>query len=146
MESKETNTEETPPSSINPMQLDPIHTTFLDKLISTPCFPALQHAANSPTWEDYMIDKVTPIKATENFIPITTSDKHMLYAPWKLAVSIKIVGISHQILKNKLTTLWKTTEDLSLIDLGADFSLIKFTNKDNLDHVLHNGPWFVYNH
>lgn len=53
---------------------------------------------------------------------------------------------SHQILKNKLTTLWKNTEDLSLIDLGADFYLIKFTNEDNLTHVFHDGPWFVSNH
>lgn len=41
--------------------------------------------------------------------------------------------------------MWKPSEELSLMDLGHDYFLIKFTHEQNFLHAFHDGPWFVYN-
>lgn len=33
-----------------------------------------------------------------------------------------------------------------LIDLGSDYYILKFTNPENMNPVLSNGPWFLYRH
>lgn len=39
--------------------------------------------------------------------------------------------------------MWKPTEPLTLIDLGDDFYIAKFTNPENMQKALHSGSWFV---
>ncbi|KAM3382618.1 hypothetical protein P3S68_008193 [Capsicum galapagoense] len=53
--------------------------------------------------------------------------------------------MGHQLLKLKLTHIWKPSEEVNLVDLGSDYFLIKFLNEQNMLHVLHNGPWFILN-
>lgn len=48
-------------------------------------------------------------------------------------------------LKEKLTNLWRPTEEIFLIDLGADFFLIMFQQEQNMTHGLHDGPWSLLN-
>lgn len=57
----------------------------------------------------------------------------------------KLIGrkISHQLLENKLTELWKSIENLVLIDLGWDFYIAKFSQEENKQKTLHDGLWFV---
>lgn len=46
----------------------------------------------------------------------------------------------HQYLKRKIQELWRPTETFSLIDLGEDFFIIKFTKKENMKKALHQDP------
>lgn len=84
----------------------------------------------------------------DNFFPLTKTDKSRLYSPWQFFVIVKVFGktIGHQILRNKITSLWKSAEVLPLIDLGFDFFLIKLQNKENMHKALHRGPCFILNH
>lgn len=58
---------------------------------------------------------------------------------------VKVFGkrIAHTYLKNKLVDLWKLLESLTLIDLGCDFFIAKFSNPVSLHKALHEGTWFV---
>ncbi|WMV51868.1 hypothetical protein MTR67_045253 [Solanum verrucosum] len=80
-----------------------------------------------------------------NFIPITTSDKHRLYMPRKQSLIIKLIGkkIGNSYLQNILQALWQLTEKINLIDLSEDYYLIKLTNPENYEKVLHRGLWFI---
>lgn len=95
-----------------------------------------------------MSDKVLQELTTDNFIPISSSDKSRLYQPWQYSIIVKVYGrkVDHLSLKQKLQTMWKPTESLSLIDLGNEFFLIKYQKEENMNKALHNGPWFILNH
>lgn len=51
--------------------------------------------------------------------------------------------MTHMYLKNKLTIQWKSSKDILLIDLGHDYYTVKFVKEENLNKVLHGGPWFI---
>lgn len=53
--------------------------------------------------------------------------------------------MGHQTLRTKLCIPWQPAEDLLLIDLGSDFFFIKFQKQENMNKVLHNEPWFIFN-
>lgn len=75
-------------------------------------------------------------------------DKKRIYQSWSLFVIIKLFGkrLSHSYLKIELTDTWKPTEPITFIDLGKDFYIIKFIKMENLQKVLHRGPWFIAGH
>lgn len=52
--------------------------------------------------------------------------------------------MTHQILKSKVTELWKPSKPLVLIDLGHGFFTVKFSKEENMTKALHAGPWFVF--
>ncbi|KAG5616857.1 hypothetical protein H5410_016681 [Solanum commersonii] len=54
--------------------------------------------------------------------------------------------MQHQLLKSRLKSLWKTTSNYILIDLGYDFYIAKLPTKDQLNHVLERRPCFVNSH
>ncbi|KAK4733789.1 hypothetical protein R3W88_008050 [Solanum pinnatisectum] len=58
---------------------------------------------------------------------------------------VKVFGkkITYTYLKNKLVDLWKPSEPLTLIDLGCEYFIAKFSNQASLHKALHEGPWFV---
>lgn len=64
----------------------------------------------------------------EYTIPITREDKQRIYFPWRHLVIIKLQGekIPHQILKRKLTDIWKPAKNFPLIDLGENYFTVKF--------------------
>lgn len=96
-----------------------------------------------------MSDETTSTtQSSDNFIPLFAYDKECIYRHWTQSVIIKVLeyNINHQTLTRKLQQLWKPPEPLFLIDLGDNFSLIKFTNTTTMNLALHGGPWFVFNH
>ncbi|XP_070008327.1 uncharacterized protein [Nicotiana sylvestris] len=52
----------------------------------------------------------------------------------------------HHYLQNKIQDLWRPTEDFQMIDLGEDYFIIKFKEKDNMEKALQQGPWFINGH
>ncbi|KAK4731536.1 hypothetical protein R3W88_024524 [Solanum pinnatisectum] len=71
-----------------------------------------------------------------------------MYSPWEFSVIIKLIGkkMQHHLLKTRLKSIWKTTLDFPLIDLGYYFYVAKLPNKEQLNYVLEKGPWFVNSH
>lgn len=69
-----------------------------------------------------MKDEIVQEYDDSTFIPLSAEDKSRIHKPWKNSLIIKLIGkkMTHQILKQKLTYIWKPTEDLNLVDLGSD--------------------------
>ncbi|XP_016579118.2 uncharacterized protein LOC107876779 [Capsicum annuum] len=82
---------------------------------------------------------------SEDTINLSNEDRERIYAMWKFSVIFKLFKkrLAHNYLKTKLTDLWKPSEPLTLVDLGNDYYIAKFTNPDNMQKALHGGPWFV---
>lgn len=40
----------------------------------------------------------------------------------------------------------EANQTISLIYLGSDYFIVKFTKEDNMTKVLKNGPWFINDH
>nr|XP_016445593.1 PREDICTED: uncharacterized protein LOC107770776 [Nicotiana tabacum] len=99
--------------------------------------------------EDQVVDQsiLTTSKGIK-FITLSDEEKVRIYEPWKNSIIVKLVGkrMLHHYLKRKIQELWKPTEDFQLIDLGVDYYIIKFKKKENMDKVMHQGPWFINGH
>ena len=68
-----------------------------------------------------------------------------IYAPWWSSIIIKVIGKSFGY-RNLLTCLggiWKPKGKFSMIDLGYDFFLVKFSILEDYQKALEQGPWFV---
>ncbi|KAM3381618.1 hypothetical protein P3S68_007191 [Capsicum galapagoense] len=89
----------------------------------------------------------SPLVSTEtgDTVILSAEDKERIYAPWRFFVIVKLFkkGLANSYSRTKLVELWKSTELLTLIDLGNDFYIAKFTNSENMQKALHGGPWFV---
>ncbi|XP_016567269.1 uncharacterized protein At4g02000-like [Capsicum annuum] len=106
-----------------------------DSVISKPPSPV----ARSPV--NYLSNQTFAQKLLQNdMFP------NMVDAPTSSLI-VKLVGrkLGYPVLKRELQDLWKLSEELIMIDLGCDFYLIKFTQMQNMLHVLHDGPWFIFN-
>ncbi|KAF3614437.1 hypothetical protein FXO37_35945 [Capsicum annuum] len=88
-----------------------------------------------------------PLMPTETgaIVLLSPEDKERIYAPWRFSVIVKLFKkrLPHIYLRNKLVELWKPTEPLTLIDLGNDFYIAKFSNPENMQKALHGVLWFV---
>lgn len=91
----------------------------------------------SPTSIEDLFDGITSITLSQE-------DNNILYAPWKYSFIIKLIGtrITYQYLPIELQQLWKIMDLVPLINLRSDYYILKFTNIQNMNFVLNNGPWF----
>lgn len=87
-------------------------------------------------------------KHIEGSILLSPEDKERLYQPWKFSVIIKVFKrkMPHHMLRSKLIEIWKSSEELILIDLGWDFFIIKFNLEESMVKALLLGPWFISGH
>jgi len=78
-------------------------------------------------------------------ILLTAAEKRALREPWRNALIIRMFdkGIGYLQLKRRLKTKWALKGDFSLIDIGCDYYVTRFTNMEDYDHVLLNGPWMI---
>ncbi|KAK6793495.1 hypothetical protein RDI58_006948 [Solanum bulbocastanum] len=110
--------------------------SFLESLISDMEEPKINYVTQSLDNISFQ-DEQKNHQNHPNFIPITSVDKLQLYAPWRLALIIKLVGkkMGYIFLQNKIQTLWQPSEKINLIDLGEEFYLIKLTRPENLQFI-----------
>lgn len=122
--------------------------SYMQTLLSTTQFTYLPTTCHTNHHNLDLTYESNTLVDSEDFIPLSSSDKSRLYLPWQFAVIVKVFGkkVGHQALKQKLIAIWKPSEELPIIDLGSDFYLIKFLKEENLNRALHDGPWFVFNH
>lgn len=96
------------------------------------------------------LDKSPKITAPLLAIPLDSMEKQHLYSPWQRSIIIRVLGrkfgYRYQYIYTKLQSLWKLSEDLSMMDLGNAFYLIHFQLDQSYDTVLMNGPWFIGQH
>ena len=78
-------------------------------------------------------------------ILLTAQEKRMLKEPWKDALIVKLFdkGVGYMQLKKHLKTKWALKGDFSIIGIGFDYYVTRFTNREDYEHVLMNGPWMI---
>ena len=78
-------------------------------------------------------------------ILLTAAEKKLLREPWKNTLIIRMFdkGIGYLQLKRRLKTKWALKGDFSLIDIGCDYYVTRFTNMEDCDHVITKGPWMI---
>lgn len=52
-------------------------------------------------------------------------------------------GILIKIIISKCMMEWQLEEEVSIVDMGNSFSLIKFINENDCNRVYEGQPWFV---
>jgi len=69
----------------------------------------------------------------------------MLREPWRDVVKVKLFdkGVGYTQLKKRLKTKWVFDGDFSLMDMGYDYYVIRFTNRERYNHALMDGPWMI---
>ncbi|KAJ8434625.1 hypothetical protein Cgig2_033111 [Carnegiea gigantea] len=106
----------------------------------------------NPIWEDDGRDNVSeddePPEEEDPMCPmilLTAAKKRILQVPWRNALIIKMFdkGIGFLQLKRRLKTKWVLKGDFSLIDIGRDYYVTRFSNLEDYDHVMTNGPWMI---
>ena len=75
-------------------------------------------------------------------ILLTAEEKRMLREPWRNALILRMFdkGIGYLQLKRRLKTKWALRGDFSLIDIGYGYCVTRFTNLEDYEHVMLNGP------
>lgn len=85
---------------------------------------------------------------SSDFIPLSKEDKLKLYQPWLNSFIIKVFSkrSSYKYLLERLKFIRNLSEEITLMDLGNDYYLIKLHFEHNYVKVLHGRPWFIGNH
>lgn len=109
---------------VDPSLVTSLGPSFMQTLISDQ-LPNLSVQLNHCQLD--MTDEISTESTLDNFIPLTALDKSWLYSPWQFSLIVKDFGrkINHLTLPQKVMSLWRPIESLSLIDLRNDFFLIK---------------------
>ena len=84
-------------------------------------------------------------KDGEVIIKIPREMKERIRAPGSTSFIVKVFGrsVGYLFLVNRLKSLWKPTGGMSCIDLGLGFFLVKLDWKDDFEHILKGGLWFI---
>jgi len=92
--------------------------------------------------DDEPVEEEDPLCPT---IRLTAAEKRVLREPWRNGLIIRMFdkGIGYLQLKRRLKTKWALRGDFSLIDIGYDYYITRFTNMEDYDHVMLNGPWMI---
>ncbi|XP_061354018.1 uncharacterized protein LOC133298705 [Gastrolobium bilobum] len=68
--------------------------------------------------------------------------------PWEKALIVKLLGkkIGVEFMKKKINVLWARKGKINVTDIGNDFFVVQFSEKDDLNFALNGGPWIVLGH
>ena len=109
-------------------------------------------AMTNPMWEDTNGDVESgddePVMDDDPLCPticLSSEDKKLLRSPWRNALILTTLdkGIGYMQLKRQLRLKWALKGDFSLIDIGCDYYVTRFTNMEDYEHVLTQGPWML---
>ncbi|XP_074287666.1 uncharacterized protein At4g02000-like [Silene latifolia] len=103
--------------------------------------------------EDLAIDSEDEdiVEKEESNCPIITlskDEKSVLRKPWRRSLIIKMFDkqIGYLSLMRKLQAKWSIKGKLTLTDLGCSYYVARFTAREDLEHVLLQGPWMIDDH
>ena len=103
-----------------------------------------------PEQEDFASDDDEEDEEEEDcpVIRLFMEEKKRIREPWRQTLIIKVLGrrVSYTFLLKRLQIIWKIQGDLNLVDLGNDFFLARFSNKEDRESAMSGGPWMVADH
>ncbi|XP_058735176.1 uncharacterized protein LOC131607134 [Vicia villosa] len=75
-------------------------------------------------------------------------EESKIHRPWKKGIIVKLMGrrIGYKVLETRLKQLWVRKGIINIIDLSNDYFIVTFTNDDDRNAAITNGPWFIYDH
>jgi len=75
-------------------------------------------------------------------------EKKRIAKCWKGGLIVKLLGrnIGFRALENRLRQMWIRKGIFSLIDLSHGYFLVQFTNDEDKEKALTEGPWLIYDH
>lgn len=79
------------------------------------------------------------------FIAFSDRVQQRLVKPYVHSVVVKILGrnLGYRVLMARLKSIWSVTKGFSVVDLAHDYYLVHFTNAEDVEYVLTEGPWTV---
>lgn len=79
---------------------------------------------------------------------LSEKEERRIQKPWKEGINVKLLGrkIGFKALETRLNQMWVRKGIINIIDLGYDFFLVTFSNLEDRDHALLDGPWLIYDH
>ena len=71
-----------------------------------------------------------------------------LCKPWQDALVVKLLDkhIGYNIMKDKLSRIWKLKVGFDMIDIGNDFFVVKLNLDEDRKKIIENGPWMIFDH
>ncbi|KAL5803163.1 hypothetical protein ACOSQ4_031468 [Xanthoceras sorbifolium] len=159
MEEEPARVSETPLSSKRARASDEVHGSSIrnsGNFSSANSFKSrLLGLSNPSTWEGFGA-KRERIKFEEDDVIITEdlegpvmtlspSIKEQLCKPWERALILKVMGRTHTLSFMRTKAKWKLIGQWQLTDLDDGYFIMRFQFKDDLEHVLSGGPWFIMN-
>nr|POE45461.1 uncharacterized protein CFP56_20132 [Quercus suber] len=93
-------------------------------------------------------DEFSDFPSGEKAVKFSGNMKAKIRAPWANALLVKVFGkiVGFHFLHSRILGLWKLVGRMDYVDLGNDFFLIRFQNREDHARVFREGPWFVGGH
>ena len=84
----------------------------------------------------------------EKAVKFSGKMKAKIQALWANALIVKVFRktVRFHFLHSRILGLWKLVGRMDYVNLGNDFFLIRFQNREDHARVLREGPWFVGGH
>ncbi|XP_015970876.1 uncharacterized protein LOC107494331 [Arachis duranensis] len=79
---------------------------------------------------------------------LNRAEQHRLNKMWEHTLIIKFLGrrTGYGVLKKRLESMWIKEGMLTLIDVGNEFFLVRFTELEDYNWALKGGPWLIFDH
>ncbi|KAI9108022.1 hypothetical protein K1719_020895 [Acacia pycnantha] len=78
-----------------------------------------------------------------------TSDQYTSWCkPWMNSLIIKVLGLSvpKHVLIDRVPRMWKPKQPLKVVPLSQEYYTVSFSNKEDRDYALYEGPWMIDDH
>lgn len=102
--------------------------------------------------EDILIDDSVSdseeSQMNDSHVLFSVDEKREMRKPWRNALIIKLLGkvLGYKALSARVSQLWQLIGKYTVVDLGQDYFLFKFEQKEDYKHVLDGGPWIIGGH
>nr|XP_023891840.1 uncharacterized protein LOC112003850 [Quercus suber] len=92
--------------------------------------------------------EVAELRSGVAAVTLSKEVKQRIRAPWVNSLIVKVYGrsVGFHFLQARLTSLWRPSGRMDIIDLGKEFYLVWFGLKEDFSEVLEKGPWFIGEH
>nr|POE61534.1 hypothetical protein CFP56_21498 [Quercus suber] len=141
------------PTGLLHMATEPLclHSTWGEFLFAKSDFPlsglvvfeAFELYGNTEADEDS--DKeVAELRSGVAAVTLSKEVKQRIRAPWVNSLIVKVYGrsVGFHFLQARLTSLWRPSGRMDIIDLGKEFYLVWFGLKEDFSEVLEKGPCY----
>ncbi|KAK8555155.1 hypothetical protein V6N12_009310 [Hibiscus sabdariffa] len=82
------------------------------------------------------------------FIIFSDWVKELAIQSMEFTLVLKVLGrgVGYTTLYNRITGIWKPSQQIKLIDIENDYYLVKFSSHTDYIHALTDGPWTIFGH